>query len=53
MLNSEVINWGTEITIIHHVTFEHMRGTDNILADDISCLGCMSLYDSLNPEGEE
>ena len=36
-----------------HVTFQHIEGTENILADCICCLRCMDLYVSLDPEGTE
>ena len=43
-------NWGTEIASMSHVIFEHIKGKDNSLADIISCLRSIHLYDSLDPE---
>ena len=36
--NSKVKNWETEIESMNHVNFKHIEGTENILADSISCL---------------
>ena len=51
-LNSKVNNWGTEIMSMSHVTFIHITGIKNILADRILHFRCIALYDSLDPEGE-
>ena len=37
---------------MRHIIFEHIKDTEKILADCISHLGCMKLYDSPDPEGE-
>ena len=42
---------GTEIVSMSYVIFEHTKGTDNVLADSISHLRSMHLYDSLDLEG--
>ena len=34
-LTSKVNNWGTEIKSMSHVTFEHIKGMENILAAHI------------------
>ena len=49
-LNSKEINWGTEIASMNHATFEHIRETENILADCISHLRSMGLYKLLDHE---
>ena len=50
----KVRTWGTEITSMTHGTFEHIKGTENILADCISWLRSMGLYDVLDiEEGEK
>ena len=41
---------GTDITSMSHVSFEHIKGTKNILADQISGLRCSRLCDTLDPE---
>ena len=51
-LNDKVNNWGTEIASMSHVTFEHTKGTDNTLADSISCWRSVHLYVPLDPKGE-
>ena len=35
-----------------HITFKHTKGTENNLPGHISHLRCMTLYDSLESEGE-
>ena len=49
-LNSKVNNWETEIAGVSYVKFEHMKGTVNILADCISRLKPIVLYDPLTPD---
>ena len=51
-LNTKQKDWGTEIADISHVMLEHMKGMENILANHISCLRCVALYDSLDLKGE-
>ena len=51
-LNSKVNNSGTESASMNHVNFEHIKDKGNILADSISYLRSIQLYDSLNLEGE-
>ena len=45
-------NWGTEIVSMRHVTFKHMKGKYNILADHISHLRSMHLNNSLDLKDE-
>ena len=47
-LNSKVNNWGTEIASMSCVIFKHVKGPDNILADSVSHLRSIHLYDSLD-----
>ena len=46
-------NWEIEIISRNHVTLEHIKGTDNILVDSISCLRSIHLCDSIDLEVEE
>ena len=49
-------NWALEIfSISPHVTFQHIKGKDNILTDSLSYLQCLGLYEKSHPEkpGEE
>ena len=48
----KVNDWGTEIASMSYVIFEHIKGTNKILADNISCLRSIHLNDPLDPEGE-
>ena len=50
MLNSKGNNWGSEVVSMLQVQFEHIKGTKNILADHLSRLKSMGLYDALSPE---
>ena len=43
--SSKVNNWKTEITGMLNVKFEDINGTANILANDISRLMSVGLYD--------
>ena len=52
-LNSKVNNKGTEIAIMSHVTFEHIKGISNILTNIITCLRFIHLHDSLHLDGQE
>ena len=39
-------NWALEIfSISPHITFQHIKGKDNILADSLSCLQFLGLYE--------
>ena len=40
-----------KIASTSHVTFEYIKGTDDISADSISHLRSVCLYDSFDPEG--
>ena len=51
--NSKVNNLGIEKFSVSHVTFEHINGIANILADCISRLRSIDLYNVLNAEIEE
>ena len=45
-----------EIFVISpYITFQHIQGKDNTLADSLCCLHCLGLYESIPPEkpGEE
>ena len=46
-LNSKVNNRGTEIACMSHITFEHIKVTENLLADCTSSLRCVGMYDTL------
>ena len=49
-------NWALEIfSISCHITFQHIKGKDNILADSLSHLQCLGQYERNPPEkpGEE
>ena len=49
-------NWALEISLISpHITSQHIKGKDNILADSISHLQCPGLYERSPPgkPGEE
>ena len=49
-LNSKATNWGTEIAIMNHVTFEGIKGTADILQDHIFRFGYVGLYNVLDSE---
>ena len=51
-LNSKVNKLGTEIVSMSHVTFEHIKGTDKILADSISYIRLKYLFGSLGHKGK-
>ena len=51
-LISKANNWESEIASMNHVTFELIKSTDNILADSISCIRSIHLYDPLALAGE-
>ena len=45
-------NWALEIFLISpHITFQHIKGKDNILADSLSQLQCLGLYEKA-PQGK-
>ena len=49
-------NWTLEIfSFSPHVTFQHIKGKDNVLADSLSHLQCLGIYEKSPPEkpGEE
>ena len=49
-------NWALEMfSISPHITFQCIKGKDNALADSLSCLQCLGLYEKSPPEnlGEE
>ena len=50
IFNVKVKYCGTENASMGHIPFAHIKGRANILADYISRLRSMSLYDMLNPE---
>ena len=44
-------NWALDIfSIMPYITFEHIKGKDNILADSLSHLQCLGLYEKIPPE---
>ena len=46
MKNVLTQNWALEIfTISLYITFQHITGKDNILADSLSHLQCLGLYE--------
>ena len=50
MAHSSANNWDTEIASMSHVTFKHVKGTKNILTDNISKLRCIGIHDALDQE---
>ena len=49
-------NWALDVfLILPHITIQHAKGKDNILADSLSHLQCLGLYEKSHPEkpGEE
>ena len=53
MKNDMVNNWLQEIyTINPHIGFEHIKGKENILADSLSRLKILGLYETNTPEKE-
>ena len=44
-------NWALEFfSISPHITFQHIKGKDNILADDLTHLQCLGLYEKSPPQ---
>ena len=44
-------NWALEIFLISpHITFQHIKGKDNIIADSLSHSQCLRLYEKSPPE---
>ena len=43
-------NWAVEIfSISLHITFQHIKNKDNIIADSLSHLQCLGLYENSPP----
>ena len=48
-MNNKVNNWGIELSNFK-IKFEHIKGKKNIMADALSRLKHLDLYDSQDPE---
>ena len=50
MRNNKVNNWSQIHSIIPHNEFEHIKGKEDILADSLSRLKTLGLYENNGPE---
>ena len=50
-LNSKVNNWAMELEAFN-IQFDYIKGSNNILADTLSCLVAINLDTPLTPEGQ-
>ena len=52
--NNKVNNWSQEIhSITSHITFENIKGKENVLVDNLSILKTLGLYKDNDPEQVE
>ena len=51
MLNSKVNNWAMELEVFN-IQFDYIKGSNNILADTLSCLMTIDLDMHTTPEGQ-
>ena len=53
MKNDKVNNWSQEIhAITPDINYEHIKGKENILADNLSCLQILGLFNANEPINE-